>query len=307
MPVPALTFAIPYYEGNDPVRARLLLEKTIHSVLAQTVEDWELLICHNGGAYELLNNLVHSFNDSRITLIHNGTNIGATGNFNVCIDRARTPLVTLVHSDDKLLPNYASCLLETAKNYPNATLYYCQATIIDELDHPKFSMPDYVKGFIQPKPSGSYIILEGESALERLLRGNFIFCPTICFRKAILGQNRFSENWKSVQDFELLTRLLLNGHFFVGANEIAYAYRRHSSNHTVEYRRNLTLFYEEIKIFDHLSKLCKELSWFKAESTAKSKVIIRLNLFYCGLIDIVNGHFSNFYNKFSLILTMKVK
>ena len=193
---------------------------------------------------------------------------------------------------DRLLPHYAVRMLEATQTHPDATLYYCQTTIIDQHGQPQFSFPDWIKRFIQPTPKGPYTVLTGELALTRLLRGNFIFCPTICYRKARLGTLRFNPDWRFVLDFDLTTYLLLNGHTFVGINDVAYAYRRHGQNATVTYTQNAVRFDEEIRLFDQLAHECRQRGWTRAERVARARTIIRLNLLYCALTDTLQGRFT---------------
>ena len=295
MPAPLLTFAIPYYKGLN------YLEKAIQSVLEQSIPDWLLLISNDGGPDPVLEALVKRVNDSRITLVHNAHNLGMAGNWNACLNRAETPLVTLLHADDRLLPNYAAATYKAAADHPQATLFYCQTTIINQHDEHQFSLPDVVKRFIQPTPTGPYTSLKGEAALTRLLRGNFIFCPSVCYRKESLDGLRFSGQWKFVLDLDFTTHLLLNGHTFVGINEKAYAYRRHSTNATVEYTTNLVRFTEEIALFDKLASRCREKGWRRAEGVARSKIIIRLNLVYCAVSDALSGQFADAAQKLYLL------
>jgi glycosyltransferase involved in cell wall biosynthesis len=215
---PQITFAIPYYQGSDVQLAQTLLRKTIQSVLIQTRAEWTVLICHNGGHNDELDRLVKSYADPRLVLHNNGVNVGAIGNFNVCLDLPTTPLITILHADDQLLPDYTDSILQATTTHPDVSLYYCGAMIIDINDKPVFSLPDYVKRFIEPKEKGKYTLLEGEDALKKILIGNFIFCPTIAYRKAKLDSFRFSNTWTSVQDLEFMARLLVNGHRFLGIN-----------------------------------------------------------------------------------------
>ena len=295
MSTPLLTFAIPYYKGLD------YLEKAIQSVLSQSTPNWRLLISNDGGPDPALDALVKNLSDPRLTLVHNTHNLGMAGNWNACLDRAETPLVTVLHADDQLLPNYAAAMCRATAAHPSATLFYCQTTIINQHGQPQFSLPDTIKRFIQPTPTGAYTTLMGEAALARLLRGNFIFCPTVCYRKEQLAGLRFSDQWKFVLDLDFTTHLLLNQHTFVGVNEVAYAYRRHSTNATVEYTTNLVRFTEEIALFDILALRCREKGWHRAESVARSKIILRLNLIYCAVNDALSGRFTHAAQKLRLL------
>ncbi len=300
---PLLTFSIPYYEGTNIQLARMLLRKTLQSIQTQTRDGWVAIICHNGAYSQALDQLVKDFSDPRITLHNNGENIGAIANFNLCLNLPKTPLVTILHADDQLLPNYTDEVLQAAEQYPNVSLYYCKTRIIDINGKPIFSMPDFVKKIIEPGSKGDYTLLEGEAALSRILIGNFIFCPTIAYRKSKIESFRFTDQWNALQDMDFMTRLLINGHRFLGINKAAYAYRRHT-NHTALYRQNLSMFFEESRFADHIAKICANMNWFHAERVARNKLMIRFNILYCAMIDLVNCRFNDFVNKGRIIFSI---
>lgn len=272
-------FAIPFFKGSD------LLRQAIESVIAQRDPDWKLWVSDDGtdpGTQAL----VESYGDARICYSKNPSRLGMVGNWNRCLELASTEHVTLLHADDTLRPNYVGAFHDGFKRFPQATLLFCGAEIIDDKGAPKFSFPDFYKRVLMPRTSGA-TVLQSEEGLRLLLRGNFLFCPTVCFRKSLLGGKRFSPQWNMVQDLEMWATLLLAGHQLVGLPEKEYAYRRHSENSTVEYTRNLSRFDEEIRLYETLVEKCEKGGWEKAAAVARRKNIIKLNLAYCAVKDLV--------------------
>src|SRR5204862_858830 len=140
-----------------------------------------LVVCDDGpepGTAEL----VASFPDPRVRYVRNERNLGMAGNWNRCLDVAETDLVNLLHNDDELLPNYVEVMLGAAQEHPEAAAFFCQAKVIDATGRERFSFVDYVKRFLQPKTEGP-LVLEGPSAVEALMHGDFIMCPTVCYHK----------------------------------------------------------------------------------------------------------------------------
>ncbi len=274
-----ITFAIPFYTG------RQYLQKAIDSVRKQTCSNWQLLICDDQGPEPEIEKLVRSYKDSRIGYHRNQHNLGMAGNWNRCLDLAETDLVTLLHADDELLENYAEMMLAAAAKYPRAVAFFCAARIIDEHSRRRSSFPDWVKGFLMPAGRGP-LVLEGRGALESLLLGDYIMCPTVCYRRNILGSRRFATRWRMVQDYELFTRLLLEGETLVGLREEAYAYRRHAGNATTAYTESLLRFQEESALYDELERAAAEHGWTRAARRARGKSILKLNLLYCSFRDL---------------------
>ncbi len=272
-------FAIPFYSGQE------FLKRSIQSVIDQTYPNWKLWISDDGTANETMA-LVESFKDSRIVYSKNPQTLGMVGNWNRCLEIADTAYVTLLHGDDELLPNYAQAILTGFERHPNATAVFCRTSIIDERSRPLFSFPDYYKNFVRPS-SQNAVTLKEESGIAAIMQGNFLFCPTVCFHKSRLGAERFSSEWKMVQDLELWTRLVFGGHRLVELSEIAYSYRRHSNNSTVSFTNDLSRFVEEIQLYQKVEIQCSKVNWTKASTVARRKSIIKLNLAYCALKDLL--------------------
>ena len=267
-----LTVAIPYYKGQAYLRL------AIESVLRQSSPNWLLIVCDDGpeaGTAEL----VASYPDSRIRYLKNDNNLGMAGNWNRCLQAAETDLVNLLHNDDELLPNYVEEMLRAGRDHPEATAFFCGAKIIDASGRESFSFVDYAKSLLKPRVRGP-LILQGVPAVQSLMHGNFIMCPTVCYRKSRLGRERFDSNWRFVLDLEFFTRLLLEGETMVGLPEVAYAYRRHGENATEAYTERLTRFEEESQLHDQIAALARERRWHELGRVAARKRVIRLHLLF---------------------------
>jgi glycosyltransferase involved in cell wall biosynthesis len=283
-PSAALTIAIPFYQGH------VYLREAIDSVLQQKHQEWQLLICDDGPATGT-EELVRSYADPRLRYHRNVYNLGMAGNWNQCLDLATTDLVSLLHADDRLLPNYAGLMTAAAARDPAAAAFFCRSVIIDAAGEPCFSLADFVKRLLEP--GRGVLRLEGGAALAALLRGNFIMCPTVCYRKSVLAQRRFAADWKQVHDLELYARLLLDGEHLIGLPEVAYAYRRHAGNATAQQTRDLSRFREEAALYDRLAALAAARGWTQAARVGRAKRIIALHLLYQGLRALLHVRLSD--------------
>jgi glycosyltransferase involved in cell wall biosynthesis len=275
-----ITLAIPFYSGLA------FLRRALDSVVRQTRADWQVVVSDDAGPEAEARDLVASYGDRRLRYYRNAVNLGMVGNWNRCLDLAETDLVTLLHADDELLDNYCGLMVAAGQRFPGAAAFFCGTRIIDGAGRRKFSFPDFVKGFLMP-PGRRPVVLAGEKALAAVLRGNFIMCPTLCYRRSVLGGRRFAAGWRFAQDLELTARLLGEGETLVGLRETAYAYRRHEHNATVAYTANLCRFQEEARLYDAIRAASLERRWTGAAAVAGRKSIIKLNLGYCALLDLV--------------------
>jgi glycosyltransferase involved in cell wall biosynthesis len=267
-----LTIAIPFYKGQA------FLRKAIESVFRQSSPDWRLIVCDDGPETET-EKLVASFHDQRIRYLKNEHNLGMAGNWNRCLDSADTDLVNLLHNDDELLSNYVEVMRRAAGNYPQAAAFFCTARIIDETGRERFSIVDYAKRFLRPRTRTPHIF-SGAAALEALMRGNFIMCPTVCYRKSRLGGERFSGDWRFVLDLEFYMRLLFAGETLIGLPDIAYAYRRHGESATEAYTQSLLRFEEESLLHDQVAALARQRGLRTLARVAAQKKIIKSHLLF---------------------------
>jgi len=281
----SLTFAIPFY------RQFAYLQRAVESVRRQTCSDWDLIVSADGGLVPEAEEYICSLDDPRICYTATAEPLGMVGNWNRCLDLVNGEFVTLLHDDDELEPDYAERMLQVANEFPDVSAYFCRTKIIDEQGGERFSFPDYYKSFLRP-PAKQPVRLSGESAAAALMRGNFIFCPTLMFRRGRLGQQRFDDRWRMVQDLDFIVRLLLNGQQLVQVPEILYRYRRHRENATEIYSADLSRFDEEWALLQELSDKFRACGWSQAAEIAARGRIIRLNLLYNALRSGLKGRCS---------------
>lgn len=274
-----ITFAIPFYGSLT------FLDRALTSVTNQTVEDWKAIIVDDCSPSEGALELVKGLDDPRITYVRNERNLGLAGNWNRCIELTSTPLVTLLHSDDELFPHYARTMLDAHAAWPNAAAVFCEAETIDHRGEPIFSLRDRVKRWLLPV-SGRPFALKGEEGARRLLRGNFVMCPSLCYKRRTFDGLRFLAEWQFVLDLDFLMRGLMAGEVFVGVPDKAFRYRRHPAQATVECERNLRMFVEEIAFWRWAADESRALGWSRAMAVAQTMAIIKLQLLYYVAVDL---------------------
>ncbi|AKL72390.1 glycosyl transferase [Actinobacteria bacterium IMCC26256] len=278
---PRITFAIPFYSGVPYLR------RAIESVREQSLQDWVCIVVDDAGAETDTEAAVASYGDTRIRYVRNQNNLGLAGNWNEALRISDTPLVTLLHSDDELMPGYGEAVIAAHVAHPNAVAVFTRASIIDTDSKPVFSFPDRIKR-ITESLKGSAATVSGEQGLNGLLRGQYIFCPTLCYRASRLEPDPFQARWRMVADLEFLASTLLRGGEFVGIPEELYAYRRHEESQTALLTATTERFDEEIEIYGELATHAEALGWSRAARTAKTKRIIRLHLMYRIIGDLLH-------------------
>src|SRR5262249_53249949 len=229
--------------------------------------------------------LVASFADPRIRYLRNEHNLGMAGNWNRCLEVAETDLVNLLHNDDELLPNYVEVMLAAGQQFPDASAFFCRARVIDAAGKESFSFVDYVKRFLQPQGRGP-LVLEGQSAVEALMHGDFIMCPTVCYRKSRLPAEHFRSDWRMVMDLDFFTRILIGGGTMVGLPAVAYAYRRHGEDATTAHTESLLRVEEEARLAHQVTPEARDRGWPSVARVAARKRVIKFHLLFRILQDV---------------------
>ncbi len=276
-----VTIAIPYYSNPEYLRA------AIESVFAQSDPHWRLVVVDDG-ADGSGRNVVHTYTDERVKYLRNPRTLGMAGNWNRCLDSAETDLVTLFHADDVLKADYVRDLRVVAGQHPKAAASFCVAEPVGADGQRLFSVGDFVKEQLRPRGNG-VIQLEGRPGIEALARGNFLYCPTACYRRSILGQRRFSARWRFVLDLEFFTQLLFSGDALLLLPQVLYGYRRHSASSTSQFTNDAQKFREEALFFDELAESATVRGWHRAARRARHRWIHKLNLLYCLFADLRHG------------------
>ena len=111
-----------------------------------------------------------------------------------------------------------------------------------------------------------------------MLRGSWIYCPTLCFRRSHLPSVPFDNSWRFMLDFDLIARIFLNGQQIIGTTSKLYRYRRHDGAQTRVLTNELTRFEEELAFYGQMYRAAKERQWLTAQRHAKRATVIRLHL-----------------------------
>lgn len=280
-----LSIAIPFHRRRD------YLEIAVTSALAQS-SVFEVVVLDDGGIEQGAEAWLEDLDDPRLAYHRNPENLGMVPTWNACFERSSGELLTLLHADDQLLPSYASLMLELAAAHPQATALCCNATIIDADGKPRFSLADAVKPLFRSRGPDP-LVIEGEAGLRALMAGNFIMCPTLCYRRAALGARRFDPRWRQVQDLELTSRLVLDGDSIVCSRQRAYAYRRHPEGATAVQSESRLRFDEEFALFEGVASRADERGWGAAARVSGGMRVIKLHLLYRALRELLRLRFAS--------------
>lgn len=109
---PLVTIAIPTFD-----RAALL-RRCIQSALAQTYENIEILVSDNASPDDT-KQVLQEFEDKRLRILTQNTNIGLLPNWNACLAAARGDYVVFVSDDDTISPFLLSGCMGIIDRHPD--------------------------------------------------------------------------------------------------------------------------------------------------------------------------------------------
>lgn len=122
------SITIPAYKAR-------FLDEAIKSVIAQTYQDWQLVIVDDCSPEDLKGIVEPYLADSRVEYYRNEKNCGAVDvvdNWNICLSHCTGDYVICMGDDDRLLPCCLEELSKTIDKYPELNVYHLQTEIIDE-------------------------------------------------------------------------------------------------------------------------------------------------------------------------------
>ncbi len=197
-PTPKVSIAIPLYNCASHIR------ETIDSVLAQTFEDFELVILDDQSSDDSYH-IAKSYEDPRIRVIKNIERHGFFGNWNGCLEVMTGTYCKLLPHDDPLEPTCLEEQVNVLDEYPDVELVHCARKIIDPAGH--------ILSIRKPREVSG--IKDSTSSLRRIVRSgtNPIGEPaSVMFRKDTMKRiGGFSDADMYSIDIDYWTRLLAEG------------------------------------------------------------------------------------------------
>ena len=260
------------------------LEQMLKSVAAQNTDQWFCVVVDDSGRPNEAELTVRSMGNPKISYLRNETNLGLAKCWNVGLEHLSAnfspSIVAVVHADDVLEANFIEVSQKAHSDNPNAIAVHTSVTVVDEDNKKRFSFPDFIKFHVAPYKHSRSIATSGDSGLASVLRGNFVFCPTVSFKTEFISLPLFNPKWNMAVDLELISRLLLDGQTIIGIPDFVYRYRRHRNNLTSQLTDTTARFVEEIAFYKQVSVECKAKGFQKSALVASRLTMVRLHILY---------------------------
>jgi glycosyltransferase involved in cell wall biosynthesis len=222
---PQVSVIMPVFNGAA------YLAFAIDSVLAQTFQDWELIVIDDG-SNDASALVAQAYTDPRIRFLKNLHNLGLPLTRNRGLDKARGNYVAFLDSDDIALPQRLQKQIDFLEANPGIAAVGASAQLIN------------AQGQVIGSNKGQRL---GDRAYckARLLFGAYFTTSSFTARAQVLRENRFDLSMALAEDHDLYIRLC-ERHCLVNLPQILIQYRIHGGNITTIRRQELAEVAEDI-------------------------------------------------------------
>lgn len=267
-----LDIVIPFW--GEPA----LLYDTVRSVQDQDDPDWRLLVIDDCYPDESVPRFFAAIDDQRISYVRNEVNLGITENYREAIRRAQGEYLTILGCDDLLLPDYVAVIARTIRAVPHADVIQPGVQVIDETGRVVRPMVDRVKqGLLAPRGGEGIAVLTAERMATSLIRGDWLYWPSLTFRSDTLRRIDFREGLPIIQDLALLMDIAFDGGTLAYNPHVAFSYRRHGGSASQKTLLDGRRFRDERTYYRQAQQLAAAKGWQRTARTARWRTMSRLH------------------------------
>jgi GT2 family glycosyltransferase len=261
---------LPYYGDVG------LMKAAVTSVIRQTDPGWRLTVVDDGqepGVPEWF----ASLGDDRVRYQRNPHNLGVTGNFRKCVDLAEYPHMIMMGSDDIMLPNYLATVRSVFDEHPDVAIVQPGVEVIDGDGRVVRTLTDVAKRRVYAPRLTHRTVMGGEDLAATLLRGDWLYFPSLCWRTDAIKAANFREDLHVIQDLALVIDLVERGERLAVDPTVCFQYRRHVVSASGASAVAGTRFAEARNYFLDAADQMTALGWRKAARAARRYTSSRLH------------------------------
>jgi glycosyltransferase involved in cell wall biosynthesis len=263
---------LPHYGDSE------YLKTAVNSIIAQDDDGWHLTVVDDTDTDDdTLRDWFHSLHDHRVHHQRNDHNLGINGNFQKCLDLAERDWLVVMGSDDAMLPDYISTIRRTTHRFPHADVIQPGVEVIDSTGRVVRPLADRVKRSLYAPTVTTARTMSGEDLAVSLLRGNWTYFPSLCWRRESLKGLGFRPGLSVVLDLALMLDLLERGGQLAIAPDVCFRYRRHEASVSSSLASHGRRFTEERDFFLGVADHMDSIGWRRAAKAARLHLSSRLH------------------------------
>ena len=226
------------------LNAQNRIRRSVNSIIEQTYEDWEFIICDDGSkddTFDILEKM--SLSDKRIIVIRNKTNRGLAFSLNKCISMSKGAYLARMDDDDIALPQRLEKQISFLESNPKISIIGTSRTLFDE------------------KGIWGSDIRSGEVSKADVFKGYPFVHPTVLMRKKdveSVGCYTVSKITKRTEDIDLWIKMYEKGYVGYNLSDILLNY--FESENSYSKRKYVHRFHEFLIRIGAMKKL--EIKWW---------------------------------------------
>lgn len=266
-----LDILVPFW--GDPA----LLRETVRSVLAQRNDDWLLTVVDDAYPDETVGAWLTELADPRVRYVRKPVNEGITANYRTCVSLATQDVVVILGCDDVLAPTYVDVVAAAHARFPDAAVIQPGVEIIDETGTVVRPLADRIKQqVVRPRARGPRL-LAGEQLATSLLHGDWLYWPSLAFRRDVLAATDFRDGMPLIQDLAVVMDIVTAGGSLLLEPTVCFRYRRHRASASSASLLDGRRFAGERDYFRLAAAQVRAVGWRRAERAARLHVTSRLH------------------------------
>lgn len=252
------------------------LYEAVASVQAQTDPDWRLVVVDDHYPDTTVAEFFADLDDPRVRYLRNESNLGIAANFERCRRLATGDLVVFLGCDDVLHPTFVARAHAVLADFPGAAMLQPGVQVIDGTGARVHPVADRTKDLLRPRASGPRE-LAGEDLATSLLRGNWLYWPSLVFRREWIAERTFRLDHAIILDLALVLDVVRAGGSLVLDPEVTFSYRRHAESLSSTAAVDGSRFRDDRRYFAEIADHLERDGWSRAARTARRRWVSRLH------------------------------
>jgi glycosyltransferase involved in cell wall biosynthesis len=265
---PLLHVMIPAF-GKSPY-----LRQTLESAVQYLPVEVPITVIEDPSPDANLESLVKEF--PRVEYLKNSVRLGIAGNFNECINKSRGLFTQICGSDDIFVSDPTLKLSEELNNNLKVAVIGFDVSVIDQRNKETRALPDLVKKILRPR-IGNSKLFENPKIFRNLMLGDWLYFPAIVWRTNLVREYKFSGDFHTAMDLDILIRLLGDDKQIAFIKEKVIGYRRHDQSASSLYAKSIGRFEEEFKCHKNAIEIAQNKNWRLGAILAQLALTVRLH------------------------------
>jgi len=265
---PLLHVMIPAY-GKSPY-----LRQTLESAVKCLPVEVPITVIEDPSPDANLESLVKEF--PRVEYLRNSAKLGIAGNFNECINKSHGLFTQICGSDDIFVSDPTSKISKALNSDLKVAVIGFDVSVIDKNNTEVRALPDIVKKMLRPRISNSKQF-KNPKIFRNLMLGDWLYFPAIVWRTNLVREYKFSGDFHTAMDLDILIRLLGDDKQIAFIKEKVIGYRRHDQSASSLYAKSIGRFDEELLCHKNALEIARRKNWKTGAILAQLALTVRLH------------------------------